>query len=207
MALWAVVQESRYRVAVLLTTITEGYDRISMHGVRRALLEQQAVALGLSLHGVLISPQATNEVYEARMEAAFRAYREAGVTTVAFGDLFLEDIRRYREEWLARIGMRAIFPLWHKDTTALARAFVDLGFKATVACVDSRVLDRSFAGRTFDHGFLGDLPARVDPCGENGEFHTFVHHGPLLCSPVALTRGEVVRREFWYFCDLLPAHA
>ena len=205
MTLLEVRQRRRYRVEALLTTVTEVYDRVSMHGVRRALLEQQANRLGLRLHVVSIPPGAANDVYQARMEAAFDSYRPSGVTAVVFGDLFLADIRRYREEWLAGVGMRTMFPLWHRETRALARRFIDLGFKAIVTCVDGRVLEPSFSGRSFDHQFLEDLPPAVDPCGENGEFHTFVHDGPLFREPVAFVRREVVHREFWYFCELLPA--
>ena len=207
LALSEVQQRCSYRVATLLTTVTEVYDRVSMHGVRRALLEEQAARLDLPLHVVPIPPQASNDVYQARMEAAFEPYRGSGVTTVVFGDLFLADIRRYREEWLAAIEMRALFPLWHIDTRALARRFIDQEFKAVITCVDGRALDRSFCGRPFDHQFLKDLPPAVDPCGENGEFHTFVHDGPLFGQPVSFVPGEVVHREFWYFCELLPAHA
>lgn len=207
MTLCEVTELCSYQVKTLLTTVTEVYDRVSMHGVRRVLLEQQAARLGLPLHLVPIPPQASNEVYQARMEAAFDPYRESGVTTVVFGDLFLADIRRYREAWLAGIGLRAIFPLWHQETRALARRFIDQGFKAVVTCVDSRVLEASFSGRPFDHQFLDDLPATVDPCGENGEFHTFVHDGPLFREPVSFILGEVVHRELWYFCELLPARS
>jgi len=204
MTLFEVAQRGGYRVVALLTTVTEVYDRVSMHGVRRVLLEQQAAALGLPLHLVPIPPEPPNDVYQARMEAVFDPYRKDGVTTVAFGDLFLADIRRYREEWLTGIGLRAIFPLWHQETRALARTFIDQGFRAVVTCVDSRVLDRSFSGRPFDHRFIETLPPLVDPCGENGEFHTFVHDGPLFREPVPLVLGEIVQRELWYYCDLLP---
>ena len=204
LALYEVLQRRTYRVTALLTTVTDVYDRVSMHGVRRALLEEQTARLDLPLHMVHIPPQASNDVYQARMEAAFEPYRRSGVTAVVFGDLFLADIRRYREEWLAAIGMRALFPLWHTDTRVLARRFIEQEFKAVITCVDGRVLDHSFCGRSFDHQFLKDLPPAVDPCGENGEFHTFVHDGPLFREPVAFVPGGVVHREFWYFCELLP---
>lgn len=190
-------------VEALLTTVTEGYDRISMHGVRRSLLEQQAAALGFPLEVVFIPQGATNEVYQARMEAAFERYRGAGVTTIAFGDLFLADIRRYREQWLARAGMTPIFPIWLRDTRMLARQFIDRGFEAILSCVDTRVLECAFAGRSFDAALLADFPDGVDPCGENGEFHTFVSAGPIFRQKVPVARGEVVRRESWCFCDLL----
>ncbi len=203
MTLFELRKDPTISVAALVTTITEGYDRISMHGVRRALVEHQAAALGLPLREVYIPQAASNRDYEARMEEAFAVYWRMGITTVAFGDLFLADIRRYREDWFSRIGMRPVFPIWHRDTPTLARGFVDLGFKAVVTCVDSRALAPTFAGRLVDHRFLQDLPPTVDPCGENGEFHTFVFDGPLFQRGVAFVIGEVVQREAWYFCDLL----
>ena len=204
MTLAEILRGGAYQVAALLSTVTEGFDRISMHGVRRALLEQQAAALGFPLHLVYIPQDASNEVYQARMEEAFRVYQQEGLITVAFGDLFLEDIRQYREAWLTRTGMRAIFPIWKRDTHALARECVASGYQAVVACVDARVLDRSFAGRRFDHQFLADLPPTVDPCGENGEFHTFVFDGPIFRRGVRCDPGAVVERGSWYFCDLVP---
>ncbi len=205
LALVEILRDGARSVAALLTTVTEGYDRVSMHGVRLDLLHRQAAALGLPLETVYIPPQATNEVYQARMEAAFARYRREGITTIAFGDLFLADIRRYREQWLAQAGMTPVFPLWQRDTRELARRFVDEGFEAVVTCVDTRVLDPGFAGRRFDHTLLADLPQAVDPCGENGEFHTFVHGGPIFRQNVPIAHGEVVQRESWCFCDLVPA--
>jgi uncharacterized protein (TIGR00290 family) len=200
-----ILRDETRSVASLLTTVTEGYDRVSMHGVRVALLQQQAAAIGLPLHVIYIPQSASNETYEARMEAAFDQFRQEGVTTIAFGDLFLADIRRYREQWLARAGMTPIFPIWHCDTRDLARRFIDQGFKAALTCVDTRVLDRSFAGRPFDHALLADLPSGIDPCGENGEFHTFVAGGPIFRQAVPIVIGETVQRDSWCFCDLLPA--
>ncbi len=204
MSLAELLRDETRSVATLLTTVTEGYDRVSMHGVRRTLLQQQAAALGLPLSVVYIPQSASNEAYESRMETAFAHFQEIGVVTIAFGDLFLADIRRYREQWLARTGMTPIFPIWHRNTRDLARGFIDQGFKAVLTCVDTRVLDRTFAGRTFDHTLLADLPPTVDPCGENGEFHTFVFGGPIFRQDVPVTRGEVVHRDAWCFCDLLP---
>jgi uncharacterized protein (TIGR00290 family) len=192
-----------HEVMGLLTTVTREYDRISMHGVRRALLEEQARATGLPLTVVEISAGAPNGEYEARMAEALERFRGEGVRTIAFGDLFLEEIRRYREERLESVGMRAIFPLWGRDTAALAREFVERGFRAVLACVDSQQLDGAFAGREFDARLLADLPPSVDPCGENGEFHTFVHAGPVLSRPIPVRTGEVVRRDGRFdFCDL-----
>jgi uncharacterized protein (TIGR00290 family) len=190
-------------VATLLTTVTTEYDRVSMHGTRRALLEAQAASLGLPLEVVELSPKSSNEEYEARMGEALARLRERGIETVAFGDLRLEDVRAYREAQLARAGMRALFPLWDRDTARTAREIIARGFRAVLTCVDGEVLDERFAGRDYDARLLAELPAGVDPCGENGEFHTFVHDGPGFRSPVRFTRGEVVLRDgrFWY-CDL-----
>jgi len=204
MALAEIMARDEHQICALLSTVTEGYERVSMHGVRVALLVQQAAALAIPLRLVHIPPGATNEIYESRMAPAFDAFRRQGVRTVAFGDLFLADIRAYREEWLGRLRLRAIFPLWLRDTAKLARTFIAGGFEAIVTCVDARRLDRSFAGRRFDAQFVASLPREVDPCGENGEFHTFVFAGPNFRCPVRLRPGEIVLRESWYFCDLLP---
>jgi len=205
MALAAIRGSTDCRVTGLLTTVTEGYDRISMHGVRRELLERQAAAIGLPLREVLIPPECVNPVYEARMEEALREQLARGVRRVVFGDIFLEDLRVYREQNLARIGMSGLFPLWKQDTRELARRFVREGFRAIAVCVDSRVLDPSFAGRELDESFFADLPPGVDPCGENGEFHTFVFGGLLFRAPLSIRRGEAVRRGPFVFCDLVPA--
>src|ERR1700680_320100 len=204
MALHAVLQDTDMPITALLTTVTETYDRISMHGVRRELLVQQARSIGLPLHEVRIPPQCVNAVYEARMEDALRIHYDAGVRTVAFGDIFLEDLRVYREKNLARIGMKAMFPIWKRDTGELAREFVRLGFRAIAVCVDPRVLDASFAGRELDASFFADLPPGVDPCGENGEFHTYVFDGPIFKDRIACCTGEKVVRDGFCFCDLLP---
>jgi uncharacterized protein (TIGR00290 family) len=188
----------------LITTITDGYERISMHGVRRELLAMQANATAIPLIEVRIPPACVNEVYEQRMTRAFASPPLSTVETVAFGDLFLEDIRAYRETRLTAAGKQALFPLWKRDTATLAREFIAAGFRAILVCVDPRKLDRSFAGREFDDQLLEDLPANVDPCGENGEFHTFVHAGPIFTAPIACDIGEVVEREGFVFCDVLP---
>jgi len=204
MALHALRAAGDCRVAALLTTITEEYDRISMHGVRRALLERQAESLGLPLHAVLIPPQCVNATYEARMKDALAQYFALGVRRVAFGDIFLEDLRTYREKNLGQVGMQALFPIWKRDTHELAREFVRLGFRAITVCVDPRLLDASFAGRELDASFFADLPPGADPCGENGEFHTFVFDGPVFQTPIAFRVGEKVLRDGFCFCDLLP---
>jgi len=204
MALYELQKAGGYEISALLTTITADYDRVSMHGVRRSLLEQQADSLGYPLEEVLISKDAPNEEYEAKMKETLGKYRKAGVNTVVFGDIFLEDIRKYREENICSIGMKAIFPIWERDTTELARAFVDLDFKAVVTCVDSQFLGKEFVGRPFDERFLSELPSNVDPCGENGEFHSFVYDGPLCRQSIAFRLGEVVLRDNrFYFCDLI----
>ncbi len=198
------LQKAGRQVVSLLTTITEEYDRISMHGVRRVLLERQAEALGLPLHKIFLSPKASNQEYEARMEEALLAHQKRGVQQVAFGDIFLEDLRKYREENLARIGMKGVFPIWKRNTAELARTFLQLGFRAIAVCVDAKVLDPSVAGRLIDEKFLQALPASVDPCGENGEFHTFVFDGPIFREPVRFSIGEIVERDSFCFCDLVP---
>jgi uncharacterized protein (TIGR00290 family) len=204
MALHALQSAPSHHVTALLTTVTEEFDRISMHGVRRALLERQAESIGLPLHAVLIPPQCVNAIYEARMNEALNEYLARGVQRVAFGDIFLEDLRVYREQNLARIGMEALFPIWKRDSRELAREFLRLGFQAITVCVDPRVLDSSFAGRVLDESFFADLPPGVDPCGENGEFHTFVFDGPVFQTPIRFITGEKVLRDGFYFCDLLP---
>ena len=204
MALHLLLQRSDIRITALLTTVTEGYDRISMHGVRRELLKRQAESIGLPLHEVLIPPQCINPIYEARMEAALRTHYDKGVRTVAFGDIFLEDLRAYREKNLARIGMTALFPIWKRDTRELMRAFRAANFHAIAVCIDSKVLDPSFAGRELDDAFFRDLPPLADPCGENGEFHTFVFNGPIFRTPIPVRVGEIVERDSFVFCDLLP---
>jgi uncharacterized protein (TIGR00290 family) len=206
LALHELQASKEYEVVALLTTVTEEYDRISMHGVRSVLLERQAKALGLPLDTVLISTGTTEEEYGAKMREALQRHVDAGVSCVAFGDLFLEEVRKYREENLAGIGVRGVFPLWKRDTTKLAHSFIDKGFKAIVTCVDSEALDGSFAGRPFDERFLSDLPPSVDPCGENGEFHSLVYDGPIFSSRVAFQKGSVVVRDNrFYYCDLLPS--
>ena len=204
MALYTLLQQKYFRIVALLTTVTEGYNRISMHGVRRELLVRQAESIGLPLHEVRIPPQCVNPIYEARMEEALRLFYNQGVRKVAFGDIFLEDLRAYREKNLTRIAMTAIFPLWKRDTRELIRFFHQQRFRAIAACVDSKVLDPSFAGRELDDSFFRDLPPHADPCAENGEFHTFVFDGPIFQSPIPIRTGEVVNRDGFVFCDLLP---
>jgi uncharacterized protein (TIGR00290 family) len=205
LALWALREEAGIEPAALLTTITEDYDRVSMHGVRRELVRAQAAAAGVPLVEVEIPAACVNEVYEQRIERALTSPPLDAVPVMAFADLFLEEIRAYREERLRPAGREALFPLWGRDTTDLARRFVDAGFEATICCLDPRRLDPSFAGRRFDHALLEDLPETVDPCGENGEFHTFVHAGPIFAAPIAVETGRSEEREGFVFTDLVAA--
>ena len=205
LCLWR-LNDSRYEVITLLTTITEDYERISMHGVREFLIEEQAKSLGYPLEKVLIPKNATNEEYEEKMEELLLNYREKKVKTVAFGDIFLEDVRKYREENLEKIGMKGLFPLWGRDTRELAEEFIDGGFKAIITCVDSKALSSAFVGRIFDRNFLEELPASVDPCGENGEFHSFVFDGPIFRNKIEFKLGKVVKRNRFYFQDLIPGN-
>ncbi|HZF11746.1 MAG TPA: ATP-binding protein [Thermoanaerobaculia bacterium] len=193
----------------LLTTMTEGRDRIHVHGVRRDLLLQQVEALGLPLTAVPLPPGASNAVYQERMAEALAPHRERGIRHVAFGDLFLEDIRQFREQSLAAtgLGMEPLFPLWEKPTAELARQFVERGFRALLVAVDAARLAPSFAGRPFDLDLLRDLPEGIDPCGENGEFHTFVTDGPGFSTPVPCTPGPLSADGPYQLCDLLPVPA
>lgn len=196
---------AQYEIVALLTTVTSGYDRISMHGVRTRLLEQQAAALNYPLDPVLIPPHCNNEEYEARMRAALLSHRAAGVSHVICGDIFLEDVRRYREERLFREGFTGVFPLWKRDSGELAHRFIELGFRAVLCCIDTQLLPERFASRVYDKRLLAEFPATVDPCGENGEFHTFVSAGPNFRWPVPYTLGEyTLREERFGYRDLLP---
>ncbi|MBI3996250.1 MAG: adenine nucleotide alpha hydrolase [Candidatus Omnitrophica bacterium] len=203
LALHAVLQDPTLHVKALLTTVTEGYERISMHGVRRALLEAQGHATGLPLEQVRIPIQASNAIYESRMRDCLLRYHAQGVSRVVFGDLFLQDIRRYREANLATLNMRGIFPLWLKDTCQLAHQFIAAGFRAILVCIDPKQIDPAFCGRAFDHRLLAELPPTADPCGENGEFHTFVYDGPIFHQPIPIIKGEVVERDGFWFCDVM----
>jgi uncharacterized protein (TIGR00290 family) len=199
-------KSGQYEVTALLTTITQDYDRVCMHGVRSVLLEQQAESIGVPAETMFISKNASNEEYESGMRQILEKYKAEGVCGVVFGDIFLEDLRKYREEKLSQIGMKGLFPIWKRDTAELACAFIDLGFEAVVTCADSNLLDSTLVGRPFDDQFLSMLPYAVDPCGENGEFHSFVFDGPVFEQQIPHTTGEVVLRENgFYYCDLLPA--
>lgn len=206
MALHTLRESAEYDVRVLVTTVTDEYDRISIHGVRRTLLEAQAQALGLPLEIALIPPLCSNDEYERSFGATLSRCTQQGITTLAAGDLFLEDVRDYRSSFAERYGMSTIFPIWGTETTRLSLDFIAQGFEAILTCVDTWALEKTFVGRDYDTAFLVDLPKDTDPCGENGEFHTYVWNGPIFNQPIGCTRGEVViRDERFAFCDLLPA--
>ncbi len=205
LALYELHKNKSYEIVSLLTTITQDYDRISMHGVRTILLEMQAQSLGIPLEKVFITKDATNEHYERKMSEVMTKYPAAGISSVVFGDIFLEDLREYRENNLSKIGMKGIFPIWKMNTSVLAHEFIDSSFKTVITCIDSNFLDKKFIGRTFDEHFLSQLASTVDPCGENGEFHSFVYDGPIFQQRILHTTGDVVLRENrFYYCDLLP---
>jgi len=204
LALYEILNSGSYEVLELLTTVTKDYDRISIHGVRRVLLEQQAKALRIPLEEVFITKGASDAEYEGELLKTLKRHRDNGVFSVVFGDIFLEDVRKYRERILEKAGMNGIFPLWKKGTKELAQKFINLGFKAIITSIDSNVLGKDFVGREYDEQFLSDLPADVDPCGENGEFHSFVYDGPMFHESVAFTKAEnVLREKRFYYCDLL----
>jgi uncharacterized protein (TIGR00290 family) len=190
-------------VSALLTTLNEAADRVAMHGVRRSLVEQQAAAIGLPVWQIPLPWPCTNDEYEARMAGACRRAVAEGFGTIAFGDLFLRDVRAYRERQLAGSGLTPVFPLWELPTAVLARDMIAGGLRARLSCIDSRVLDPSFAGREFDRALLADLPVTADPCGENGEFHSFVYDGPMFREPVPIEAGEVRNVDGFIYTDLL----
>jgi uncharacterized protein (TIGR00290 family) len=205
LALYEIQKSHDYEISALLTTVTGDYDRISMHGVRCILLEQQAESLGIPLEKVYITKNASDDEYETKMRDKLMDYKNRGVLSVVFGDIFLEDLRKYREENLSKVEMKGIFPIWKKNTAELAHTFIDLGFKAVITCVDSKVLDKGFVGGNFDKQFLSELPSAVDPCGENGEFHSFVYDGPIFRQKILYKKGDIVLRDNrFYFCDLIP---
>ncbi|MFZ0639922.1 MAG: hypothetical protein WA020_02390 [Candidatus Acidiferrales bacterium] len=196
-------QRGDLEIAALLTTVNQRYERVAMHAVREALLDAQAAAAGLPLVKVQIPSPCPNEVYERAMAEAMTRARAEGITHMVFGDLFLEDIRKYREDNLAKCGMTPVFPLWLRDTLQLANEMIAGGLRAYLTCVDPKKLDPAFAGRAFDKKLLAELPAAVDPCGENGEFHSCVVAGPMFESPVSVDAGEIVERDGFVFADFL----
>jgi uncharacterized protein (TIGR00290 family) len=205
-ALHELLNRGEYDVVSLMTSVSEEYRRISHHGVREALLEEQARAIGIPLDKVYLpsaeSHGCTNDVYEAIMSRVMNGYKARGVETVGFGDLFLEDLRAWREANLARAGMHGLFPIWKRDTSEVARDLIQLGYKAYISCAEGKV-GPGFVGRFYDEEFLGALPPGIDPCGENGEFHSFVFDGPIFERPVPVRVGEIVTRDGRYYADLL----
>lgn len=202
-ALHEVLRRGELEVTALLTTVNATYSRVAMHAVRESVLEAQATVAGLPLIKVPIPSPCPNEVYEAAMREAMARAHEEGVAHIMFGDLFLEDVRRYREEKLAGTGITPVFPLWGRDTAALAREMIAAGLQAILTCVDPSKLPRALAGRWFDAALLADLPVGVDPCGENGEFHTCVVAGPMFAAELGVTVGETVERDGFVFTDVL----
>lgn len=214
-----------YNVSKLVTTINKDVDRVSMHGLQEALLDAQAKSMRVPLQKIYLPKDTSMQVYNSKMQEATQKLTSEGFTHAAFGDIFLEDLKKYREEQLEKVGLQTIFPLWEKDTTAIMKEFLSLGFKAFTVCVNAKLLDESFVGREVNEQFLRDLPDTVDPCGENGEFHTFVYDGPIFNHPISFEIGEKVLKgyspskdddddcftddtqswdtQFWY-CDLLP---
>lgn len=205
LALHRVLSEGNYKIESLVTTVTTRYDRVSMHGVRLDVLAAQADALGLPLALARISPGSSNGQYEDSMIRCLVQFAAKGIKHVVCGDLFLADIREYRERLFNRVGMQGVYPLWHEGTRGLADEFIGAGYKAAVCCVDPRAVPGAIAGRDFDDALIAELPESCDPCGENGEFHSFVYDGPLFKSPVKITRGETVERDGFTFADLVPA--
>jgi uncharacterized protein (TIGR00290 family) len=205
-----VLKDPAYKVDSLLTSINVEADRISMHDVRRQLLETQAASIGIPLQTLELQSQPGMDIYEQTMQEKVSFLKKKGYTHAIFGDIFLEDLRRYREEKLESMGVTCIFPLWKIPSSMLMQEFLDLGFKAITVCVNTRWLDKSFCGRIIDDTFLRDLPGDVDPCGENGEYHSFVFDGPIFRHPIPFEKGEIVYKEYkapdgtakFYFCDL-----
>ncbi len=218
LSLYYLMQSSEYKVGKLLTSVNTHYNRVSMHGLRREVLEAQVKHIGLPLQTVELPEMPSMEVYETEMNKAMNILISEGYTHGAFGDIFLEDLKKYRDNKLKGVGIEGIYPIWKKDTTQLMLEFIELGFKAVTVCINGSLLDESFVGRELDKSFLKDLPDNVDPCGENGEFHTFCYDGPIFKKPVSIQLGEKTYREYkspkkdknhdnesnigYWFCDL-----
>lgn len=206
-ALWTVLQEKQYQVDYLLTSINAAYDRISMHGVRRSLLEKQVEGIGIPLTTIELPEQPSMEEYEAAMRERVEWLVDRGMEASIFGDIFLEDLRKYREDQLQALGMECVFPIWKRSSSELAHQFIQAGFQSIIVCVNEKYVGKEFCGRLFNEEFINDLPAGVDPCGENGEFHSFVFDGPLFSTPIEFEKGEIVYRQYkggegFFFCDL-----
>jgi len=222
LALWKVLEEKKFNIEYLLTSVNSFHNRISMHGVRRELLEAQASALNIPLTTIELPEQPSMNEYETAIAQKVNWFRNKGIKHSIFGDIFLEDLKIYREQKLAPAGVEGVFPIWKKDTKELINKFINAGFKAIIVCVNEKFLDKNFCGRIIDKSFCDDLPANIDACGENGEFHTFVYDGPIFHHPVNFKKGEIVYKEYpaphsgttsdkeeqknygFWFCDLLP---
>lgn len=204
-SLWKLQQSDAFDVVGLLTTVNADHERVAMHSTRQELLGRQAAAVGLPVEIIDLPQNCTNEFYEERMTRAMSRADQAEVEAIAFGDLFLEDIRQYREKMMADQRIKPIFPLWQEPTGTLARHIVDSGFEAYLTCIDPKQLSADFAGRKYDNSLLQDLPESVDPCGENGEFHTFVFNGPNFSNPISCVVGETVERDGFVFADIVPS--
>lgn len=212
LALYYILKEQSYDVQYLLTSVNAHHDRVSMHGLRRELLQRQIEAIGIQSGTIEMPEQPTNKVYERLLSKKVGDLYNSGFRFAAFGDIFLEDLRAYREKQFDAVGMRCVFPIWKNDTRKLIEEFLQLGFKAITICVNGSLLDKSFAGRIIDSEFINQLPQGVDPCGENGEFHTFCFDGPIFSKPIDFKIGETIEREYreghnvhrFWFCDLLP---
>ncbi|WP_241077731.1 diphthine--ammonia ligase [Flavimarina sp. Hel_I_48] len=216
LALFIALSEEEYAINSLVTTVNVQADRVSMHGLRRALLHKQAEAIGLPLKEIVLPEDISMETYTETIAQEFRKFLKAGYSHTIYGDIFLEDLREYREKTLRNIGLQGVYPLWKKDTSKLAKQIIALGFKAVTVAVSDKALGKEYCGRAYDQDFLNNLPAGVDPCGENGEFHTFVHDGPIFKKPVSFELGKIIKRDlststdknkswesiFW-FCDLI----
>ena len=217
-ALYKIFVEKEFYVKCLLTSVSEEHERISMHGVRTTLLDKQIMHMGFPLQKMLIPESASMETYDSAIEERLMRFKEEGITHCICGDIYLEDLREYREKQLTKVGMKAVFPLWKIDSRKLVNDFIDAGFKSIVTCVDERYLDKSFCGREINNDFINDLPENVDPCGENGEYHSFVFDGPLFSEPVKFSIGDLVYKKYkshsaddkdkniengFWFCDLL----
>ena len=196
LALHQILQNKEFEIACLLSSVNNHYNRVSMHGVRIELIEQQAASIGLPLQQLRLPEMPSMEDYNREMFAIMKGFKDNGIDYSIYGDIFLEDLKIYREGQLAKVGMQGVFPIWKRDTSELIQEFIDKGFKAVLVCVNERYLDKSFAGRLIDDDFLKDLPANVDPCGENGEYHSFVFDGPIFKTPIAFEKGEVVYRKY-----------
>ena len=196
LTLYKIIQENEYEIETLLTSVNSQYQRISMHGVRIELLEKQAELIGLPLTKMMIPEMPTMEIYDEVMRKTLLEFKEKGIAYSIFGDIFLEDLRKYREDKLALANFKGVFPLWKKDTKALIQEFLELGFKTIIVCVNEKYLGKDFVGRVIDENFINDLPPNVDPCGENGEFHTFTFDGPIFSKPVPFKLGEIVYRKY-----------